>query len=108
MIWKAPGTLNFRFDRPNSWGKVIKIRKLTIHMRTTELKVRLPAEEADFLETYARDHATTVDEILARYARRLQSASARAPHADNLRFTGVVPADVDAREIHREHIVDKP
>ncbi|MHB8524511.1 MAG: hypothetical protein ACYDH9_27665 [Limisphaerales bacterium] len=76
-------------------------------MRTTELKVRLAAEDADFLETYAKDRATTVDEVLARYARRLHSASARAPHTENLKFRGVLPADVDAREIHRQRIVDK-
>jgi hypothetical protein len=76
-------------------------------MKTTELKVRLPVEEADFLETYAKDHDTTVDEVVARYARRLHGASARTPHADNLKFRGVVPADVDARAIHRQHIVEK-
>jgi hypothetical protein len=76
-------------------------------MNATEVTVQLPKEEAEFLEAYAKEHATSVAEIFTRYARRLQSTTCRAPHPDNVKFTGSVPADVDAREACREHIVDK-
>jgi len=76
-------------------------------MNATEVTVQLPREEAEFLETYAKDHATSVAEIFTRYARRLQSTTRRAAHPENVKFSGSVPADVDAREAYRKHIVDK-
>lgn len=76
-------------------------------MNATEMTLRIPKEEAEFLETYAREHATSVAEIFTRYARRLQGTTRRAPHPENVKFSGAVPADVDAREDYRKHIVDK-
>ena len=76
-------------------------------MDATEVTVQLPREEAEFLETYAKEHATSVAEIFTRYARRLQSATRRAPHPENAKFTGAAPADVDAREAYRKHVVDR-
>jgi hypothetical protein len=76
-------------------------------MNATEMTVQMPREEAEFLETYAREHATSVAEIFTRYARRLQSTTRSVPHAENVKFTGSVPADVDAREAYRQHLVDK-
>jgi len=75
-------------------------------MKTTALTVQLPEDDAQFLETYAREHAVSVAELFARYARRLQNAP-RAPHPKNLKFTGTVPAEVDAREEHRQHVENK-
>ena len=76
-------------------------------MTATEMTVQLPREQAEFLEAYAKEHATSVTEILTRYARRLQSTARRAPHPENVKFAGSVPADVDAREAYRQHVVDK-
>ena len=76
-------------------------------MNATEVRVELPREEAEFLETYAREHATSVAEIFTRYAKRLQSTTRSVPHPENVNFTGSVPADVDAREAYRKHVVDK-
>jgi hypothetical protein len=75
-------------------------------MKTMALIVQLPENEAQFLETYAKEHAVSLAELFARYARRLQSAPA-APHPQNLKFTGIVPQDVDARAEHRRHLQDK-
>ena len=75
-------------------------------MKTTELTVQLPEDEANALEAYAKEHALSVGELLARIARRLRSAP-RAPHPANLKFTGTVPADVDARAEHRQHVERK-
>ena len=76
-------------------------------MNATEMTVQLPREEAEFLETYAKEHATSVAEIITRYARRLQNTTRRAPHPENVKFSGAVPAEVDAREAYRKYIVDK-
>jgi hypothetical protein len=76
-------------------------------VNATEVRVQLPRAEAEFLESYAKEHATSVAEIFTRYARRLQSAARRAPHPENVKFSGSVPADVDAREAYRKHVVDK-
>jgi hypothetical protein len=73
-------------------------------MKTMELTVQLPEDEVHFLEAYAKAHAISVAELLARYARRLQQ---RAPHPDNLKFTGTVPADTDVRQEHRQHVENK-
>lgn len=76
-------------------------------MNSTEVTVQLPREEAEFLETYAKEHATSVGEIFTRFARRLQSTAQPAPHQENVKFSGAVPSDVDAREAYRQHVVDK-
>ena len=76
-------------------------------MKITDVTVHLPSEEADFLQNYAQEHATSVADIFARYARRLHRAARPAPHPENLKFTGVVPAVADAREAHRRHLVEK-
>jgi len=76
-------------------------------MNATEVKVQMPREEAEFLESYAREHATSVAEIFSRYARRLQSTTRGAPHPENVKFSGSVPSDLDAREAYRKHVVDK-
>jgi hypothetical protein len=76
-------------------------------MNATEVTVQLPKEEAEFLEAYAKEHATSVGEIFTRYARRLQSTARRAPHPEHAKFTGSVPADVDALAAYRKHMADK-
>ena len=76
-------------------------------MNATEVTVQMPKKEAEFLESYAKEHATSVAEIFTRYARRLQSTARGAPHPENVRFSGSVPTDVDAREAYRKHVVDK-
>jgi len=48
-------------------------------MDATEITVQMPKEEAEFLEHYAKEHATSVAEIFTRYARRLQSTHAPQP-----------------------------
>ena len=75
-------------------------------MKTTELTVQLPEDEAHILELYAKEHALSVGELLARFARRLRN-SPRAPHPANLKFTGTVPAEVDARAEHRQGLERK-
>lgn len=76
-------------------------------MPTAELIVELPVEEVDFLKSYAQEHGTTVATLLKRYAQALRNAPRRLPHPANVQFTGTVPADVDAREVYRQHVIEK-
>jgi hypothetical protein len=71
-------------------------------MNANEVTVQLARVEAEFLEVYAKEHATSVAEMVTRYARRFQSTARRAPHPENVKFTGSVPADVDVREEYRK------
>lgn len=76
-------------------------------MKATELTLRLPSEDAEFLEAYAKQHATSVAEIITRYARRLQNEAQRSPHPANASFSGAVPASLDSREAYRQGMIDK-
>ena len=76
-------------------------------MTTAELKVQLPDDDIAFLESYAAEHRMTLATLMARYVAALRAAPRRAPHPANLQFTGTVPADVDAREAHRQHLTEK-
>ncbi len=76
-------------------------------MPSSELIIELPAEEADFLRAYAREHGTTVASLMARYAQALRNAPRRPPHPANVQFTGTIPSEVDAREDYLQHMVKK-
>jgi hypothetical protein len=75
-------------------------------METVKLTVRLPKGDLEFAKRYARAHRITVTELLDRYLRSLQSGTG-AIHPEVEKISGVIPADLDAREEHREHLVRK-
>lgn len=76
-------------------------------MTTAELKVQLPGDDIAFLESYAAQHRLTLSSLLGRYVTALRAAPRRAPHPANLQFSGTVPADADAREAYRQHLIEK-
>jgi hypothetical protein len=76
-------------------------------MPTAELTLKLPAEEVEFLKDYAEQHGTTVADLVARYVKLLQKLPSRPPHPANLQFTGLVPEDVDVRELYLQHMLEK-
>lgn len=76
-------------------------------MTTVELKVQLPGDDIAFLESYAAQHHMSVSSLMARYITALRAAPRRAPHPANLQFTGTIPAEVDARELYRRHLIEK-
>ena len=76
-------------------------------MPSAELTVQLPAEEIEFLNSYAQEHGTTVAEIVTRYVKRLKSAERKPLHQDIVNITGLVPRQVDAETEHRQHLLDK-
>lgn len=76
-------------------------------METTKLTVRLPRAEVEFAKQYAREHGVTVTHLIDRYFARLQAAAPTAIHPDVDRFSGLVPTDIDARQLHREYLQGK-
>lgn len=74
----------------------------------TKLTVRLPDENLEFVKRYAKEHGVSVTEVLERFLTRLQTAETRRPlHPKVERLSGLVPADVDARALYHEHLLDK-
>ena len=76
-------------------------------MPSAELIIELPAEEVDFLRSYAREHGTTVATLMARYAQALRNAPRRPPHPANVQFTGTIPPEVEVRETYSQDMVEK-
>ncbi len=76
-------------------------------MPSAELTVQLPAEEVEFLKSYAREHGTTVAEIVTRYVQRLKQAERRPLHPDIVNITGLVPQNLDVAGEHRQHLLEK-
>lgn len=75
---------------------------------TRKLTVRLAEKNLDFLKGYAAEHGLTVTEMLNRYLTRLREGDAsRAIHPEVEAISGLVPADIDADALHREHLLEK-
>ena len=76
-------------------------------MPTATLTVNLPAEEVEFLKTYARQRGLTAAEVVARYVQRLKTAAAPAIHPEVEAITGLIPLETDAEAEYRQHLLDK-
>lgn len=76
-------------------------------MATAKLTVRLPKEEIEFAKQYAQEHRVTVAELFDRYLRRLQDTSGATIHPEVEKISGLVPSDVDAKELYLEHLAIK-
>jgi hypothetical protein len=76
-------------------------------LRTDKLTVRLPKEDLEFARRYAQEHRVTLTELIDRYLRRLQEAPGVRIHPEVERISGLVPPDVDAEDLYREHLAGK-
>jgi len=73
-----------------------------------KLTVRLPEENLGYLKQYAAEHGLTVTEVLDRFLTRLrEGAQGRTIHPEVEKISGLVPADVDARALYHEHLLEK-
>jgi Family of unknown function (DUF6364) len=76
-------------------------------METAKLTVRLPKKDLEFAKKYAQEHRITVTELIDRYLRRLQGEQPAIIHPDVEKISGLVPADVDAEALYRQHLLEK-
>ena len=70
-------------------------------MARAKLTVRLPEENLAFLKEIAAANHVTVTEMIGRYLMRLRKQMESPIHPEVQRVTGLVPADVNAREVWR-------
>jgi hypothetical protein len=75
-------------------------------METLKLTVRLPKRNLEFAKQYAQAHRITVTELIDRYLRSLQAASTPI-HREVEKISGLIPAEADAREEYRAHVLRK-
>ena len=73
-----------------------------------KLTVRLAEDNLDFVKRYAADHGLTVTDVLDGYLTRLRKGGEHRPlHPGVEAISGLVPADVDARALYHEHLLEK-
>lgn len=74
----------------------------------SKLTVRLPDDNLDYLKRYSAEHGVTVTEVLDRFLTRLrEGAEERTIHPEVEKISGLIPADVDARALYYEHLMEK-
>jgi len=76
-------------------------------MPTRKLTVRLPEEDIEFAKSYASKHGITLTELIDRYFRQLRRPSTGDLHPDILRFSGIIPSDIEFRNDYLNAIEEK-
>ncbi|MGE0086513.1 MAG: DUF6364 family protein [Desulfococcaceae bacterium] len=76
-------------------------------MNTDSLTIQLPVNKIEFLRQYAERHKITISELIDRYARYLQVSQRDELHPDIEKFTGIIPKDIDVREIFYQNSMEK-
>ncbi len=76
-------------------------------MTTRTLRIQIPEEDAEFVESYAKKHGKSVDEMLDQFIKELQQQESRHLHPEVQKITGILPEDVDVREEYYRHIRGK-
>ena len=71
------------------------------------ITVPLPEEDLIFLRAYSEAQGISPEAYLARQARNLREQLGHPPHPEVTAATGVIQADVDAREVYQEHLAKK-
>jgi hypothetical protein len=74
---------------------------------TTKLTLRLPSEDVAFIKAYARRHGLSVTEVIDRYLRRIRALETYSPPPELDAITGLIPSEVDARALYRDHQREK-
>ncbi|MDY6849998.1 MAG: DUF6364 family protein [Thermodesulfobacteriota bacterium] len=76
-------------------------------MATRKLTIRLPEEDIEFAKNYATKHGITMTELIDRYLKQLRRRPEGDIHPDILRFSGIIPEEIDARKEYHEAMEDK-
>lgn len=76
-------------------------------MSTRKLTIRLPEEEIDFAKNYAARHGMTMTQLIDRYLKALQRRPEGQLDPDIVRFSGIIPEDVDARDEYHGGMAEK-
>jgi hypothetical protein len=76
-------------------------------MGTRKLTIRLPEEEIDFAKEYAARHGMTMTQLIDRYLKVLQRCPEGKLHPDIVRFSGIIPENIDARDAYYAGLEEK-
>ncbi|MCG6658053.1 hypothetical protein HOP52_09830 [Halomonas campisalis] len=74
---------------------------------TTKVTIRLPKQDVEFAKAYAKAHGISMTEVIDRHLRRLRELERHTPSAELDAITGLLPSDLDAERVYREHLVEK-
>ena len=76
-------------------------------MPTRKLTVRLPEDDIEYAKNYAFNHGITLTELIDRYFKKLRLSPSEDLHPDILRFSGIIPSDIDSRNDYLNGIEEK-
>lgn len=76
-------------------------------MPSTTLTLNLPPEDLRSLQSFASQHGMSVADLIGRFARGLKTNPPASIHPEVLALTGLLPADLDAELLHRQHLLGK-
>jgi uncharacterized protein (UPF0254 family) len=76
-------------------------------MATKILKIELPEEEVNFVESYAKEHGRSVADLLDIYIQRLQRRESADLHPEVKRMTGILPEEIQVEDEYRTHVLGK-
>ncbi len=73
---------------------------------TTKLTIRLPRQDVEFAKACAKRHGISVTELIDRSVRQLRRAEQdEVPGLEAI--SGLIPAEVDAVDDYRQHLLVK-
>ncbi len=78
-----------------------------MEQETTKITIRLPRQDVEFAKAYAKAHGISMSEVIDRHLRSLRALERHTPSAELEAITGLLPADLDAEQVYREHLVEK-
>lgn len=78
-----------------------------MEQETTKVTVRLPKQDVEFAKAYAKAHGISMTEVIDRHLRRLRALERHTPSAEVDAITGLIPADLDAEQAYRDHLLEK-
>lgn len=78
-----------------------------MEQETTKITIRLPKQDVEFAKAYAKAHGISVTEVIDRYLRRLRELERHTPSPELEAIIGLLPADLDAEQAYRDHLVEK-
>lgn len=77
-------------------------------MPSRKLTIRLPEEDIEFAKNFASQHGVTLTELVDVYFKGLRTRQTGTTlHPDILRFTGIIPEDINEREEYLNGQEDK-
>lgn len=74
---------------------------------TTKLTIRLPREQVKTLKDFAAANGLTATEVISRYLRHLQAATAGDLSPALRDLVGIIPAEVDLDRLREDYLNEK-